>query len=77
MHLIFLGGKIWTHKTSFTPPLFIEVSALRQDVERSCIWVLGVSILPLSTIFIFNFRIVPNCSDSVVFFVFHFITIDD
>jgi hypothetical protein len=38
------------HKTSSTPPLFIEVPVPSKNSERSCIRVLGVSILPLSTI---------------------------
>ena len=40
--------EIWAHKTSLTPPLFIEVSVPRQESERSCICVLGVLILPVS-----------------------------
>jgi hypothetical protein len=39
--------------------------------EWSCICALKVSILPLSTILIFDFGIVQ---DSVVFFAFNFIT---
>ena len=31
-----------------------------QESERSCICVLGISILPLSTILIFDFGIVPT-----------------
>ena len=34
------------HKTSLTPPLFIEVPVPSQESERSCICVLEVSILP-------------------------------
>ena len=53
-----------------------------KDTEGSCICVLGVSILPLSTILIFYFGIVPtvwyvifwNRSDSVVCYVFNFIS---
>jgi hypothetical protein len=39
------------------------------------VFVLGVSILPLSTILIFDLEFfwIWNCSDSVVFLVFHFI----
>jgi len=51
--------EVWVHKTSLTPPPFIEVSVPRES-ERSCICVLGVSILPLSTILIFGFGIVPT-----------------
>ena len=43
---------------------FIEVPVPNQGSERSCICVLGVSILHLSTILTFNFEIIP----SVVFF---------
>jgi hypothetical protein len=43
--------KVLTHKTSLTPPLFIEVSVPSQKSERSCICVLVASIWPLSTIF--------------------------
>ena len=34
-----------THKTSLIPPPFIEVSVPSQECERSCIYVLGVSIV--------------------------------
>ena len=48
---ISLGEEVWVHKTSLTQPLSIEVSVPRQESERSCIYVLGVSFFPLSTIF--------------------------
>ena len=38
----------------------MELLVPRQDSERSCICVLEVSILPLSTILIFDFGIVPR-----------------
>ena len=41
------------------PSLFIEVPVPSQKSERSCICALVVSILPLSTILIFDFEIVP------------------
>jgi hypothetical protein len=37
-------GEIWTHKTSLTTPLFIEVPVISQATEPSCIFELGVSI---------------------------------
>ena len=40
---------------------FIEVLVPSQESERLCICVLGVSILPLSAILIFYFRIVRQC----------------
>ena len=46
--------------TSLTPPLFIEVSVPSQESERSCICVLGVSILLLSMIFILDFGLVAT-----------------
>jgi hypothetical protein len=77
------------HKTSITSQIFIEVSVSSHASERSCIGVLGVSIVSLSTIYLLDFRTVPtvwyilelfrqcgifwNCSDSVVYFAFHFI----
>jgi len=65
-------------KTYLTPPLFIEVSVSSQESERSCIFVLEVSNLSLSTIFHWILELFRqccifwfwNCSDSVVFFVF-------
>jgi hypothetical protein len=42
-HNISLGEEVWVHKTSLTQPLSIEVSVPRQESERSCIYVLGVS----------------------------------
>ena len=40
--------------------IFKEVSVPSQESERSCICMLGVSILPLSMILIFDFGIVPT-----------------
>jgi hypothetical protein len=74
-HITSLRGGVWAHKASLTLPLFIEVPVPNQESERSCIWVLGVLIFPLSTIFQLDFRIVVtmwyfflNCCDNVVFF---------
>ena len=53
-----------------TLPLFIEVSVPSQESELSCVCVLGVSILPLSTIFLFDFGTVPTMWFC---FVFNFI----
>jgi len=47
--------ELWAHKTSLTPPLFTEVTVPNQESELSCICELGVSILPLSTIFLLDF----------------------
>jgi hypothetical protein len=49
-------------------PLFIEVPLPRQESELSCICVLGVSILPLSTIFPLHFGAVST----VWYFLFLF-----
>jgi hypothetical protein len=45
-------------KTNLTPPPFIEVHVTSQESDKLCICVLGVSILPLSTIFLLKFRTV-------------------
>ena len=49
---------------SFTPPLSIEVSTPKQESGRSCTLfvfvLLSLSILPLFTILIFDFRIAQN-----------------
>jgi len=42
------------HQTSLTPPLVIEVSVSSHGTEQSCICVLEVSIIPLSTILDFG-----------------------
>ena len=65
-----LLGNLWGHEANLTPPLFIEVPVPSQESERSCIRVLAVSILPLSSIVFIDFW---KCSESVVFFVLHFI----
>ena len=44
-------SNIWIHRTSLTPPLSIEVPVPCQESEWSCICVLEVSVVPLSTIF--------------------------
>ena len=48
------------HKISLSPPRFIVVSAPSRESERSCICVLGVSILSLPNILIFDFGTVPT-----------------
>jgi hypothetical protein len=55
--IIFLREKIWAHKTSLTPPSFIEGTVISQESEWSCIIMLGVSILTFSMILIFDFGI--------------------
>jgi len=60
------------YSSHLTPPLFSEVPAPNMEGEQSCICVLGVSILPMS-LYDFSIRF-WNCYDSVVFFVFHFIS---
>jgi hypothetical protein len=56
------------HKTSLTQSklvypilFFIEVLVPRQESEQSCICVVGVSILPLSTIFLLDFGMFGQC----------------
>ena len=44
------SGETWVHKTSLTPPIFIEVHITSPESRKSCICVLRVSVLPLSTI---------------------------
>jgi hypothetical protein len=56
------------HKTSLTPPPFIEVSVSSHGTEQSCICVLGVSIFSLSTIFLLDVGIVP-----IVWYIFVFL----
>ena len=56
------------HKTSLKPLLVMELPVPRLNSERSCIYVLEVSILPLSTNLIFEFGLVPT-----VWYVLHFI----
>ena len=45
--------EIWAHKTSLTPPRFIEVPVIRQESERSCTCVLGVLVMPLFLRFLY------------------------
>ena len=67
--LVFLKTMASYNPTSLTPSLFTEVPVLSQESERSCICVLGISNLPISTIFLLNFW---NFSDDVIL-IFHFI----
>jgi len=57
--IISLRRALWVQKNSWTPPLFIKMPVPSQEIERSCISVLGLSILTLPTILIFDFGIVP------------------
>ena len=54
--IISLRVENWVHKTSLSTPHVIEMPVPSHASERSCICVLGVSILPLSTIMIFAFE---------------------
>ena len=66
--IISIRGEVSAHKTSLTLPLYYVYES-----HRSCICVLGVYILPFSTILIFDFlngpdsvvfvRILPNCDN--------------
>ena len=67
-------GKVWSHKTSIIPPhLYIEVIVPSQESELSCICVLEISTLPLSTMFLLDFRTVPIVWYISLFVVFHFL----
>jgi len=71
LHVLIVFVMLVGQTTSLELQRFIEVSVPSQENEWSSICVLEISILPLSTILIFHFLIVP-----VVwyFFVFKFIT---
>ena len=65
--LVFLKTMASYNPTSFTSSLFTEVPVLSQESERSYICVLGISNLPISTIFLLNFG---NFSDDMILFFF-------
>ena len=72
-------GQALTHKKSLTPPLFIAVPLPGKENERSCICVLGVSILLHFTTLILE--LIRGCDIfclsfyySMLCFVYHFIT---
>ena len=54
-----LRGEVWTNKANLALPRFIEVPVPSKESERTCICVLGVSVLLLSTILIFDYGTVP------------------
>jgi len=67
-HITSLRGEVCAHRSSLTPPFFVEVPDPGQASEQSCICVVGYQ---FGT---YDFSIgFWNCSDHVVFFVFHFI----
>jgi hypothetical protein len=45
----FTKGKVWANEISLTPSLFIEVHVPSQESEQTCIFVLVISMLSLST----------------------------
>ena len=62
--------QVRANKSSLTPPLFIEVPVPSQEIEQSCICVLRVSILLLSTVFLLDFiELFKQCG----IFIFHYI----
>ena len=54
-----LRGEAWTHNTSFNPPPFIELTVLSQESRR--LYICVVSILPQSTILIFDLELFRQC----------------
>jgi hypothetical protein len=67
---ILARGEVLVNEADFTAPLFIGVPVPSKESEWACICVLGVLILSLSSNFSVGFW---SCSDSVVFFVYHFL----
>ena len=59
-HIISIRGDAWVHQSSLTRPLSNEVPVPSEESERSCICVLGVSIITLSTILIIDFEFIPT-----------------
>jgi hypothetical protein len=53
--IISLRGEVWDNEISLTPPLVIVIPVPSQESDRSCICVLGISILHISTIFLLDF----------------------
>jgi hypothetical protein len=64
--------KNWAHKTDLAPPLVIEESVPCQTIERAYICVLSINFPSVSTIYLLDFL---SVSDTVVYFVFHWITL--
>ena len=59
--IISLIGEVWVHKTTSAPPLCYRIAVFQTgNIEWSCVCLLEKSVLPLSTIFIFDFGIVPT-----------------
>ena len=59
--IISLRREVQAHKSKLTPPLFLKCLYQSREVRgHVCISVLGVSILPLSTILIFDFGVVSS-----------------
>ena len=53
-------SRISDHKAILTPPPFIEEHVTSQDSARSCICVFDVSIWPLYSIFLMNFKTIST-----------------
>ena len=59
--IISLIGEVWVHKTTLAPPLCYRIAVFQTgNIEWSCVCLLEKSVLPLSTILIFDFGIVPT-----------------
>ena len=58
--LFSLRGWVSAHTTSLSPPPSIEVPVPSQESEQPCACVLGVYILQLPMILIFDFKILPT-----------------
>ena len=68
--IISLTGENWTHSTSLIPPLFIEVPVPNQEIERSCICVLVVSICLFLRFWYLILELFGQCGVLFCFFLF-------
>jgi len=73
-HIISLRGEVWDNKISLTPPLFIEIPVPSQECDQSCIVVLGLSILHISTSFLLDCGTVLSLWYFLFFILFHLIS---
>ena len=69
-----LKGEAWTHKTCLTQPLVIAVPDVTKPSQESEWSRTQVVCWGIDFVSLYDFAILfKNCSNSVVFFVFHFV----
>lgn len=63
-----LWPEVWGHKIILTPQMYYWSTCTKLEKVSRCIWVLGISIVPMFLRFLFNLW---SCSGGMIWFLFY------